>query len=157
MGNMTNSPSDISARAPATVRSWWHEPRSYGGTLTLFVISYLLWQPFAAAVLPRVVGTPRIDGPAAWQVFVLVLPVLGVIAGSLWWLGGQRRPGGLRYWLRSTGRMLGLSTMLMAARTGTEPIAIWCAVVVITAALMGFLFGWMERWELIPEHHTPPA
>jgi len=135
----------------------WRAPRSLRGTLTLFIIGYLVWQPFAAAALPRLVGTPRIEGRSGWQMFLLVLPTLGLIAGTLWWLGAQRHRGALRYWLRSTGRMLALSTMLMAARVGVEPLPAWFGAELGTAALMGALFGWTERWEAAPEHHTPPA
>lgn len=154
---MTTAQTPAPPQQPTPTRKRWRAPRSFGGTLTLFVVAYLLWQPLATAVLPRLVGMPRLEGRAAWQLFLLVLPVLGVIAGATWWLGASRPRGPLRYWLRGTARMLALTTMLMAAQVGVQPIAIWCAVVLGSAAVMGALFGWIERWESPPEHRTPPA
>ncbi len=157
MVTMTTTPAAVSVSSPVPARSSWHSPRSYGGTLVLFVLGYILWQPFAAAVLPRLTGGPRIEGPEGWQVFLMLLPVLGVIGGSLWWLGAERKPGWIRNWLRSAARMLALSTMLMAARIGGVPISLWLAVTLGTAAIMGLLFGWMERWDTAASHHRPPA
>jgi hypothetical protein len=153
MADVTMIQAELSTPAHVAPSGRWHSPRSYVGTLTLFVVGYLVWQPVAAFFLPRLLGSPRLEGSSAWQAFMLILPPLAVIGGTLWWAGGLRGPGAIRYWLRGTSRYLPLSTMLSAARIGTMPIATWLAVTLVTAALMGLTFGWMERWDT-PTHRA---
>ena len=154
---MATSQAEAALHAGQNVRGVQRSPRSYGKTLMLFVVGYLVWQSLAAATLPRLVGGPRLASARDWQIFLLVVATLGVLAGSVWWFTTQQSPSWWRNWLRSSARMLAVSTMFMAARIGHMPVALWLFVTLTTAAGTGVAFGWMERWDAAPSLQAPPA
>jgi hypothetical protein len=138
-------------------RSWrWREPRSLAGAVALFVVGYLLWQPFAVGALLPLVGERSFVSWALWRVFLEFVVLLGALSGALWWWGGKRPAGWLRYCLRSTGRLLALVTTLEGPRLTTMSAGEWLGLTLFTAVMTGAIFSPLERWN---EARTlrPPA
>ena len=97
---------------PLPARRRWYEPRSWIGTVALFVVGYVLFQAFwrAAFEWMDLFGDEVPFTADTWRGFLLVVACLGAVAGSLWWWASRLRRGRLRRTIRSTVRMLAFFT-----------------------------------------------
>ena len=135
----------------------WLRPQSLAGTVALFVAGYLVWQPLVAGVLlPWVSGHPRLPA-ATWPTFLMLLVPLGAAAGALWWGAGRMPRDWRRGWLRGASRVLALATLIDAPSLRPGEPGRWTLGVVLTAVVVGGVFGRLERWDDPPAAPSAPA
>ena len=145
---MTTRPVDT-ATPSLPARGRWYEPRSWIGTVALFVVGYVVFQTFwrlAFSWMDLLGEDVPFDG-ATWLRFELVVAGIGVVTGTLWWRAQRMRRGRWRRTLRSITRTTAFVVILTAERFSRLDTGRWLFTVALTAIVMGYLFSWTERWD----------
>lgn len=127
-------------------------PRTLPGSIALFSVGYLLWQPVALLLLSLVAGSPvPFRDSREWISFAAVCVSLGAVAGIAWFFGTRSRAEWLRAWTKSSVTMLAMAVTLSADALPNDSLLPWLLVVAFMATLTGALFTplyyWSDRYE----------
>jgi hypothetical protein len=124
----------------------WLEPKTLGGTVLLFALGYVVWQPLVQAFFHVIGRKPwPFTTPSEWARFVLAAGCIGVLAGVAWYHLTRMHAGWLRDWGESSVRMLALCTLLQA-RWFAPADAGWWIVLLVTSVLMGAMLAGVTRF-----------
>lgn len=115
------------------------EPKTLAGTVAMFAVGYVLWQPAAQFLLHAASGDPLpFATRAEWGRFVAVCAALGAVAGLVWWQAARLpRESVAKAWVRSSVTMIAMGVYITADRFSRDDLAWWLMTLLVIALFTG--------------------